>query len=488
MPIHATKLRTSGIGLAIALTGVVLVATPSPAGAFGRGFGGPGFGGFAAARGPVAGPRPGRPVGRIPGGRDPGRGPIVPPVVGGGGGVVPVGPGSAQAAGGGNNRGGMPPRGERRFLTDEVITEFAPGTTPQAIDELARRNNLTIVESQTFALTGTRFYRWRIGRGRPVADLIGTLEDDRRVASIQPNYVFTAQNDPTTIASETKGHDAQYALGKLQAEEAHRIATGRNIRIAVIDSEIDAKHPDLDAGIVQSFDALGGDDKPHAHGTAMAGAIAAHGKLLGVAPRAELLASRAFDDSTGEAKGNSFAIFKSLQWAADNGARIVNMSFAGPADPALHRILAAAYDKGIVLIAAAGNAGPASPPLYPAADADVIAVTATDSSDAVFKMANRGQFIAVAAPGVEILALAPGGAYQITTGTSVAAAHVSGVAALLLECKPSLKPADVRKVLVTTAAPSGSTGNPDLAADVVNAYRAVSAVAGSTPGTEEAKQ
>ncbi len=208
----------------------------------------------------------------------------------------------------------------------------------------------------------------------------------------------------------------------------------------MIDSEVDAKHPDLDGSVVKSFDALGGDATPHLHGTEMAGAIAAHGKLMGIASGAQMLAVHAFDDNPGIAKGNSFAIYKGLQWAADNNARIVNMSFAGPADPTLRRLIAAAYDKGIVLIAAAGNAGPQSEPLYPAADPNVIAVTATDSDDHVFKMANRGRYIAVAAPGVDILALAPGGAYQLSTGTSIAAAHVSGIAALLLERKPSLKP------------------------------------------------
>ncbi len=124
----------------------------------------------------------------------------------------------------------------------------------------------------------------------------------------------------------------------------------------------------------------------------------------------------AFDDSAGEAKGTSFAIDKGLQWAADNNARIINMSFAGPADPMLARLLAAAYAKGIVLIAAAGNGGPQSAPLYPAADPDVIAVTATDNDEHVFALANRGRYIAVAAPGVDILALAPGDAYQLSSG------------------------------------------------------------------------
>jgi subtilisin family serine protease len=378
----------------------------------------------------------------------------------------------------------MPPRGERRFVPDEVITAFSSSATAAAIDQLARRHNLTQLESQRFSLGGNTLYRWRIGGRRPVGDLIGALEDERLVSSVQPNYLFTLQEDAAKISSPTPNYAAQYVLGKLQIEQAHHVATGKNILVAVIDSEIDVKNPDLDATIVKSFDALGGEDKPHTHGTAMAGAIAAHHKLMGIAPGAQLLVARAFDDNR-DAKGTSFAIYKGLQWAADNGARVVNMSFAGPADPTLHRMLAAAYEKGLVLIAAAGNAGPSSPPLYPAADANVIAVTATDSNDGLFTMANRGPYIAVAAPGVEILAIAPGDALQLTTGTSVATAHVSGLVALMLECKPSLKPADIRAMLASTAKPLGN------GAGLVNAYRAVTSLnaeASGKDGGEQAKQ
>ena len=101
------------------------------------------------------------------------------------------------------------------------------------------------------------------------------------------------------------------------------------------------------------------------------------------------------------------------------------MSFAGPYDPMLQLAMKKAHDKGIVLIAAAGNMGPKSPPLYPAADPNVIAVTAIDRNDRLFAGANQGPHIAVAAPGVEIIEPAPNASYQVTTGTSVAAAHVS---------------------------------------------------------------
>ncbi len=506
----------------VMLCGVALAACdfggPSPAAAFGGfGFGhmGGGFGGGGMGRSMGGGmgrssrsfataPRrgPGRIVERPTGGNkggtgtgyDGGRGRH--PVIGRGIGGAPIptvsdspppsGGGGNNGGGGGGGRaaGGMPPPGERRFVPDEVITAFSAGATPAAIDQLARRHNLTQLESQSFSLGGTTLYRWRIGGRRPVGDLIGALEDERLVTSVQPNYLFTLQEDAAKISSHAPNYASQYVLTKLQIEEAHHVATGKNILVAVIDSEIDAKNPDLDATIVKSFDALGGEDKPHTHGTAMAGAIAAHKKLIGIAPGAQLLAARAFDDNR-DAKGTSFAIYKGLQWAADNGARVVNMSFAGPADPTLHRMLAAAYEKGMVLVAAAGNAGPTSPPLYPAADASVIAVTATNSSDGVFAMANRGPYIVVAAPGVDILALAPDDALQLTTGTSVATAHVSGLAALLLECKPSLKPADIRAMMTNTAKPLGN------GAGLVNAYRAVTtlnAEASGKDGDEQAKQ
>jgi subtilisin family serine protease len=383
--------------------------------------------------------------------------------------------GNGSNNGGGNNgASGVPPQGERRFVPDEVVTAFSSSATPQAIDQIARRHGLTQLETQNLPLIGSTLYRWHIGGRRSVADTVGALESERAIASAQPNYIFALQEQLTKISAAMSGDPAQYVLAKLQIADAHRLATGKNVLVAVIDSEIDTSHPDLDGTIVKSFDALGGQANPHRHGTAMAGAIAAHGKLLGIAPGAQLLTAHAFDDTPGEAQGTSFAIYKSLQWAADNGARVVNMSFAGPQDPALHRMLAAAYEKGVVLIAAAGNAGANSAPLYPAADPDVIAVTATDSNDRVFNMANRGQYVAVAAPGVDILALAPSDSYEITTGTSIAAAHVSGIAALLLERQPSLKPSDIRTILMSSAKPLGPPGShSDVGAGLVNAYLAV---------------
>ena len=198
----------------------------------------------------------------------------------------------------------------------------------------------------------------------------------------------------------------------------------------MIDSGIDLAHPEIDGLVAASFDALNSTEPPHSHGTAMAGAIVAHARLMGVAPAARILAVRAFGATGASAEGTTLTLLRAIDWAVAHGARIINMSFAGPSDPEIAQALAAARKKGVVLVAAAGNAGAKSPPLFPASDASVIAVTATDADDKLFKLANRGKHIAVAAPGVEVLAPAPDGRYQISTGTSIAAAQVSGIAAL----------------------------------------------------------
>jgi subtilisin family serine protease len=330
---------------------------------------------------------------------------------------------------------------------------------------------LTRLESFESILIGRTFHRLLINSKASVTATLGRTARQTIFVTGQPNYVFKFAEDRPT---EAKGDPDQYAIGKLHLPEAHRIATGKGVSIAVIDSEIDAAHPDLTGAISSSFDPSD-PSEPHPHGTGMAGAIASHSKLLGVAPDASLLAVRAFGKSAGGADGTSFRILKGVDWAAVQKARIVNMSFAGPNnDPALREALASAHDRGMVLVAAAGNAGPKSQPLHPAADANVIAVTATDADDELFPNAVRGKHVAVAAPGVDILVPAPGEAYQLTSGTSVAAAEVSGVVALLLQRNPRLKPDEIREILIRTARHLGTKGqNREFGAGLVDPREAL---------------
>ena len=346
----------------------------------------------------------------------------------------------------------LPPVGETRFVPTEVIVE-ASVLSVQTLNTIAASLNMTPMEDTTVGLTRRRLHRWRIDGGGSVRDMIRNICNSNRFLGAQPNYLYALAQ-----AQQQQANSDQYAPQKLRLLEAHRLSMGDRVLVAVIDSEVDASHPDLVGAIIANFDSSTDDEKPHSHGTGMAGAIAARRTILGVAPRVGLLTVRAFSSRADSVEGTTFNILKGLDWAAAQGARIVNMSFAGPADPRLRDALQKANKKGIVLVAAAGNAGPKSPPLYPGADPNVIAVTATDSNDELFAGANRGKYIAVAAPGVDILALGTDRTYQLTTGTSVAAALVSGVAALLIERNPSLTPDEVRRILMRTAKALGPKG------------------------------
>ena len=302
---------------------------------------------------------------------------------------------------------GVPPPGETRFVSNEMVFHVAPNISRQAVENVARKLNLTMLGSHNVALTGGSMFRLGVADGRSVADAVRALEAEK-LGVAQPNYVFKLQQDPKLAARTQSGELDQYVVNKLRLGEVHRVATGSNVLVAVIDSEIDSRHPDLAGAFVERFDAVGRSDKPHVHGTGMAGAIAAHRQLMGIAPGAKILAIHAFSPDAGDSpQATTQHILAGLEWAISRGARVINMSFAGPYDPMLQLAMKSAHDKGVVLIAAAGNLGPKSPPLYPAADPNVIAVTAVDQNDHLFADANQGPYIAVAAPGVNVLEPAP---------------------------------------------------------------------------------
>lgn len=361
-----------------------------------------------------------------------------------------------------------------RTFANEFVAEIDGSLSAADADALARRHGLTRVSSENFPLLGSTIGLFRITDGRPYETVRREFAADGSVRNLQPNYRYVLQEQK---AGASEGDPAQYALAKLHLPQAHTMVHGANVTVAVIDSGIDASHPELANSIADNFDALGSAEGPHVHGTGIAGVIAAHGRLMGSAPEARIIAIRAFGGATGSAESSSYVILKSLNYAAEHGAQIVNMSFAGPKDAVIERAIAATAARGLVLVAAAGNAGAKSPPLYPAANPNVIAVSATDSQDKLFAPSNRGNYVAVAAPGVDIFLPAPDGKYQMTSGTSFSAAYVSGIAALLLERNYTLKPEALRMTLAKTARDLGSPGRDDLYGDgEADAYAAVMAV------------
>jgi Subtilase family len=360
-----------------------------------------------------------------------------------------------------------------RAIANEIVAEIDGALSDAQADALARRHGLTRVESQNFPFIGATIGLFRITDRRTVETVSREFGAGTGVRAVQPNFRYVLQDQNTAL---TEGDPAQYANAKLRLPQAHTLAHGANVTVAVIDSGIDVRHPEFAGAMVTSFDALGSKEGPHVHGTGVAGAIVSHARLMGSAPAARILAIRAFGAAPKGAESSSYVILKGLDYAAEHGAQIVNMSFAGPKDALIERGIAAMAAKGIVMVAAAGNAGPKSPPLYPAANGNVIAVSATDAQDKLFAASNRGGYIAVSAPGVEIFLPAPDEKYQMSSGTSFSAAYISGLAALMLERNPALKPDEVRAILMKTARDLGPPGRDDqFGAGEADAYAAVSA-------------
>lgn len=357
-------------------------------------------------------------------------------------------------------------------LDREVLVTLQPGATDADVFALAQDFGLDGQTLYQSALLGARIVRFRIPDTRSVAQVVQQLGGDARVSIAAPHYVYTA-----TQGAAKPLPIPQYAPSKLKLAEAHKLAQGKRVKIAVIDTAMDTTHPVFSGARIETFDALGGGGKAEAHGTAIAGIAAARSQLEGVAPAADVVSVRAFTaDAGASAKSFTFAILKGLDWSVMSGARVVNMSFAGPEDPILAKAVAAAEERGLILVAAAGNGGPSAKPAYPAAYKQVLAVTATDDQDGLYKDANRGRYIALAAPGVDIIAAAPGGAYDVSSGTSLAAAHVSGIAALMLERNPALTSADVRAALTASAQKLKGKAGQDAGAGIADAAAALAAV------------
>ena len=403
----------------------------------------------------------------------PAKRPATMPAIADGGSGTPKPPGVARPA---RPAAAAPVLAARASVADEVLCEVRAGTPDAEIVALGRRQRLERLTAERFDLTGSTIIRYRIRDRRSVAAAVSDLTAEPIVVTAQPNNVYALSG-----AVRARFADAQYAAAKLRLREAQTSATGSGVAIAVIDSAVDPRHPALKDVVVETFDPVGGPVKPHPHGTAVAGLAAGRGDLASPAPGADILAIRAFAPehaAKSGAQGTTMHILRGLDWAAKRGARIVNMSFAGPKDAKIAEFIAAGAARGAIHVAAAGNAGPNSPALYPAADPNVIAVTATDADDRLLKVANRGAHLAVAAPGVDVLVAAPGGGFGYLSGTSMASAEIAGVVALMVEAKPGLAAWQARAARAASARDLGAPGpDAEFGAGVADARAALDALA-----------
>ncbi len=361
---------------------------------------------------------------------------------------------------------------DRPHRPKEILILVAADRASEIATRIARQYDLNADPRLLVPLIDGAIVRLSFTGNRSLESVLQAVSADPDVQLVQPNYDYRASKEKTPPQSAP-----QYAGKKLRLDEAHRRARGSGVMIAVIDTAIDGAHPELAGAIAGMFDAVGeGPAPPEQHGTEIAGILVAHSTLRGVAPEAKLLSVRAFRGGGPDpALSTSFQLLKGINWAFSSGAKIMNMSFAGPMDPLLERIIKNATAKGAIFIAAAGNNGPKGAPVYPAAYPEVIAVTATDEKDRLYGKANRGNYVFIAAPGVDIVAPALKGGYDLSSGTSMAAAHVSGVVALLLERDAKLDGSGARAILSKSARkPDPAAASEAFGAGIVDAAGALS--------------
>ncbi len=301
-----------------------------------------------------------------------------------------------------------------------------------------------------------------------------------------PTPITPAPVDPAPVAAAPIVPDplfpSQWNMPAVGIPDAWSSSLGAGVVVAVIDTGVDATHPDLAGRVLPEIDLLPEvtpAPEQNAHGTRVASLIAGGLDgvgMTGVAPQSGILPVSALDPA---GFGDSSTVARAIIAAADAGARVINLSLGGPdPDPVLDEACAYAFAKGAVVVAAGGNSYSSGNWVqYPAASPHVLGVASTDGAGSPSAFSNTGPHIDLAAPGEGILAAIPGAGYSTESGTSFSAPHVAGAAALVLSANPNLSAAEAASVIQSTALDdlSGNGRDDQLGNGIVRADLAVAA-------------
>jgi serine protease len=359
-----------------------------------------------------------------------------------------------------------------------VAPSAAMAAEPPLPASVARTIPAEVSKASPVSITRTSADR----AGRPV---FTTSTATNRTAAEQLLRDSRTEVEKKVYALDDPNQAQLWALPKIRATEAWSTSTGAGVTVAVLDTGVSASHPDLAGQVLTGYNAFTGttgtSSDVHGHGTHVSGTIAAIAGngigVAGVAPNVKILPVKVLQDDGG---GTSTSAAQGIVWAADHGAQVISMSLGGGYSQSYDNAIAYARSKNVVVVASAGNSRQqGSPVMYPGASPGAIAVAATDSSDTVAYFSNAGSYVDVAAPGVNILSTVPGDSYGYKSGTSMAAPHVSALAALLLGKNPALTPDQVEQAMESTAKDLGATGRDnDYGYGRVDAVAALNAVSG----------
>jgi len=336
-------------------------------------------------------------------------------------------------------------------VPNQLIVKFRDGVSAEQVDIIHRKAKCRVLDTDDDLgicwITSKRKMRKMLAHYQKLQD----------VEFAEPNYLvqaFYTPNDPFFASY-------QYGLQRIQAPSAWDVQQGKEtVKIAIVDTGVQLDHPDLRTKLVPGYNFVENNAYPYdrnGHGTHVAGIAAAATNngagIAGVAPRVMIMPVKVLDDS---GSGEMLQVARGITYAANQGAKVINLSLGSPySTSTLQSAVQYAWERGAVIVAAAGNDG-TSTPNYPADYPNVIAVASTNERDGKSGFANFGRWVEVAAPGEEILSTYTGGYYAYLSGTSMAAPHVAGVAALMAsQGRPNVH---IRLGILSTADPIAGTG------------------------------
>jgi len=364
------------------------------------------------------------------------------------------------------------PRDRSHYVEHEVVVRFSPRPSRTEMEQLVKSvdgkikrdyGNAMIIKSRTLS---TR-------------QLIKRFAEHPDSVYAEPNFLLLPNRQP----NDTYYSVYQWNLPLIGMEESWEISRGRSdVVVAVVDTGIDLSHPEFQGKLVDGYNVIADNNNPNddnGHGTHVAGVIAAKTNngdgIAGMSWNSKLMPVKAIG---ADGSGSAFDIAQGIYWATDHGADVINLSVGNyTSSAALLEACRYAFARNVVLVAASGNDA-TNQPSYPAAYKEVMSVAAIDHTKRRADFSNFGQYVDVAAPGVDIPSTYIYSDYAALSGTSMACPHVAALASLIRSVKPDMKNTEVMQLIRRTAQDLGAPGRDDLYGygmiDVKNALRQIS--------------
>lgn len=346
------------------------------------------------------------------------------------------------------------------FYENEIVVTFQKALTKQEIEKIKAEigcHSLDHSIANTYIFKSKKMSR---------DDLQQYFQNNWKPEHIEPHYMYLTNEETSSIEipNDILFSDYQYNLPIIETNRGWNVSKGaEGIIIGVVDTGVDLNHPDLQGRLLTGYNTITPDAKPSddvGHGTHVAGIISANVNnregIAGMTWNNKILPVKALDAS---GVGTSYSVAEGIIWAADHGAKVINLSLGNYADANfLHEAIKYAFNKDIVLIAATGNDNTERPG-YPAAYPEVLSVSATNSSMDRASFSNYGDYIDVMAPGESIASTYPNNQYAALSGTSMASPHVAALAGLIRSVNPDLKNTEVMDIIRNNVIDLGESGH-----------------------------